>query len=343
MSKTLLRMLTIGLFIFLALGQLANRPQAFRANGENPAANPQGHKTTVEVTFDGLMVFQKVKDYDRYEVGIVDRADHEFKIIVGKHEINLKSAARFIKTKKELARMMTSISPLTLEVRSGSGMGSPKSADIWARDKKSCGRQQDTVAHENVEHAFDFCWIMDLEREFHGGRPLDLIPGKLKPIILLRHGELYTRFKYDQLEREESPDSKTWKPLGFVAETITLRVDLKQGEFLVLRNDNGAEAFRLPTAEGELDAAILNSPVKQYHRLMRKGGRDHSHFLYYYDLFSNVAPEEKVDIEPVTNGFSPINRFIHTDSLADQMRWIYTFDNQECGSAFLGLRTQPLK
>jgi hypothetical protein len=339
MLKTLLRMLTVGLFIFLALEPLANRPQAFHANREQRPSSPQSKKTTVEVSFDGLMVFAKVGDH--YEVGIVDRNDHKFSYTIGKHTVTAKSLAEYKKSQRDVVHLLTS-APWTLEVMSGSG--SPKATKIWARSNKPCNREQDTVPNENIDHAFDFCWIMDLEGEFHGGHELHLNAGKLKPIILLRQGELYTKYKYDQLEREQSPNSTSWNPYGFVAETVALRLDLDEGEYLILRNGKGEEAFRLPAGNGDTNAGIFNSPSKDYQFTMRARA-GHSHFLYYYDLFSNVSGNEKIDIRVKEDGFIPLNRFPQDrpKPRLDDAKRKDTFDNQSCGAIYLGLSDSPLK
>ena len=201
------------------------------------------------------------------------------------------------------------------------------------------------MAKEKSDHALDFCWIMDLESEFHGGQPLKLKQNVLKPIIVLNNGELYTKFKYDELEREQRPKSGSWNPYGFVAETLALKVNLRKGEHLVLSNGTGQEVFRLPSAKGDVIAGLYNSPPKHSKSMRASSAREPSHFLYYYDLFTNVAENEKVDIQPKQGGLKPLNPFPKPRpkrGLDDLVR-MFTFDNQECGAAFLGVSHDPLK
>jgi len=339
MSKTLLRTLMIALVMFAGLGPF-NLPQAFLAKPEPNAAGAKGKTTMVEVTFDGLMVFQRVGDH--YEVGILGKEtaiDHEFKYTIGKdkNKDKKKDKAR----KALVTQLMSSEDIWRLEVVNRSGR---KPADIKPREVKGCNRLQDTIdGHVDLEHVFDFCWITDLEREFHGGQTLTLKPGKLKPIIWLNNGELYTKYNYDELERENRPDGPTWSDLGFVTETVALRVDLQEDEYLVL-SAAGREVFRLPTPEGERNAGIFNAPRVKY-RTMKHGAREHSHFLYYYELFSNVAGGEKIDIRRKTPARRPLNRFYPDISYSapdDDVR-IRTFDRQACGSVLLGKSTGPLK
>jgi hypothetical protein len=324
--------------MFAGLGPF-NRSQVFLATPDLHSYEEQKKPTRVEVTFDGLMLFQKVGD--RYEVGIVDRSDHKFVVVVG-------NGTRNQEPQKPKTPRTTSGGHWTLQVVTDSvtGTPSPKPPHMLTRAVKGCDRLADSFEGEDLEHVFDFCWIMDLEREFNGNQPLTLKPGLLSPIIWLNQGLLYTKYKYDELKREQSPDG-TYSRFGFVAQTIALRVDLQEGEHLELRRADGSLSFCLPTVvDGEtvVDAAILNAPLKKYQSTHKRGGNDHSHFLYYYELFSNVNAQQKVDIWRKEKGRRPLNRWFLPDEhgFVDDIR-ILTFDSQACGAALLGLSTQSLK
>jgi hypothetical protein len=312
-------MLVIALLMFVGLG-LFNRSQAFLAT---PAySSVEARSITVEVTFDGLMVFRKVGDH--YEVGILDKdtaPGHDFRMVVGDHEFRSK---KFAAGKKWSLGVMTA-------------SGRPKAPDVTARHSKACNRIQDTMDDEDLDHVFDFCWIMDLEKEFNGNHELKLIKGKLKPIILLNNGELYTKYKYDQLNRRPRP-SGTSSNFGFVAETIALRVELEAGESLVLTIP-GEEGFKLE-AGGARHAGFYNAPpTMKYHRT-----REDSHFPFYYDLFKKENAGLGDDIEPTPGGRRPLNRYadLNPRSLDDTMRK-RTFDRQACGASFLGKSNDPLE
>lgn len=341
MSRKLFRILIVVLLLFVGWGA-SNRSQASLSTPANSPAVAK--KVTVEVTFDGLMVFRKVKGHfgaaDHYEVGVLDKdtaPGHVFTVIVGEHEL-LRS--------KKTTEMLGPGSNWSLNVITASGR--PKDPDIKARHPNSCNRWQDTMADEDLDHVFDFCWIMDLEKEFNGGHQFKLRKGKLKPIILLNNGELYTKFKYDQLSRQPRKlDPRTGRPqssgepsnFGFVAETIALRVELEPGEKLVLSNA-GNQSFTLEQ-NGEHHAGFYNGPPQtKYHR-----DREDSHFPYYYDLFEKEANVLGDDIKVTPGGRRPLNRFyqgLRSRSLDDKLKKA-TFDRQTCGASFLGESNDPLE
>jgi len=327
-------MLVIALLMFTGLGQPFNRPQAFRADAGNYSSPFQSSSTTVEVTFDGLMVFEKVGR--RYEVGILDATIAPF------HELRIKFGKTDLKP-EIIAKLINSKSHWNFEVIDSSNQSI--SSDIKARHKKDCKRLQDTTASEDLEHVFDFCWIMDLEREFHGDKPVPLKPGLLRPIIWLNNGELYTKFKYDELERQQKSANLQLKPiwdvrssLGFVAETIALRVDLREGERLALKVD-GMEVFSLKQ-NGERNAGIFYGPLLKNRPRGRRAMQTDSHFIHYYALSDDFATGEKVDIRPKEEErLRPLNRWFLPERefrLFDDEARMATFDDQACGGIFFG-------
>lgn len=328
MSKTLPRSLLIALLVFTGLG-LLNCSQTRPAPPDQPQA--QANKSpTVEVTFDGIMVFRRVGDH--YEVGILDKdtaVDHEFRIVVGDNVV----------PDNRIAQLMNSGNIWSLDVVDASGQ---KRSDIKSRQVKPCNRLQDTAAGQvDRAHLFDFCWIMDLEGEFHDGQTFDLIPGKLKPIIHLNNGELYTKYNFDELERAKG-HSTTYSDFGFVADMVALTVDLKDDERLVM-TVAGQEVFSL-TPNGVRSAGIFNAPKKN------DSMDTDSHFHYYYDLFRSVPESEKYDLRLVEesrrrhplNRYSPKDRSAKDFTALDDIR-IRTFDNQMCGAVLLGKSTDPLR
>jgi hypothetical protein len=317
------------------LGQRLDSPRAFTPEVANYSAPHQSTTNTVEVTFDGLMVFEEVNKHDEvekhYEVGVLGKEvadNHNFRIKVGKTELSED-------TIKELQAAKT---PLQLQVLTISGL--IKQPNIRARDKKSCKRWQDTAATEDLEHVFDFCWIMDLEQEFHGNQALHLKPHQLRPIIWLNNGELYTKYKYDELQRQQAPTGTDFSDFGFVAETIALRVELQTGEHLILRGPKGI-VFKLPTDAGERSAGFYNAPPEsKKHRPKGKRQRyEKSHFLNYYLLSDDFGDQEKVDIKrKEVDPRRPLNRWYYDSkfhAFGDDIR-IRTFDDQACGGIFLG-------
>lgn len=319
-----LHALVVGSLVLACLGPFTPS-QSLLALPETYSA--QAVPNTVEVTFDGLMVFRRVGNH--YEVGILDEntaINHELKVTIGETPI---SSAK-------LAKFLNSGNQWSLDVVSASGKKAP---DIKPRQNKQCSRLQDTKdGLVDIDHVFDFCWIMDLETEFHGGKALVLKPKKLKPIIKLNNGQLYTKYNYDELERVKG-HSTTYTPFGFVADMLALRVDLKDNEKLELTVGNQV-VFSL-TPNGERSAGIFNAP---------KGpDMGESHFRYYYNLF-DVPDSEQYDIRlwKEMKDRHPLNRYFGRQpsdkdfNAFDKLR-ILTFDNQMCGAVFLGKSADPLQ
>ena len=338
MSKKLIRLACLVLLMVLCLGPVP-QSHSFLAMPQDNSVAANARSITVEVTFDGIMVFRKVtKGKDHYEVGILDKStapDHEFSVFLDKKQMKPEVLQDFLK-KGNIWK---------LEIVTTSGTKDP---DIWERNKKDCNRQQDTTMFEDLDHAYDFCWIMDLETHFHN-QELKLSEGKLKPIIWLNNGELYTKFKYDQLQRKQYSDASTWSDFGFVAETLALQIKLRANETLRLRIEGTTEkVFELPK-DGSI-ASIFNAPpAKKYTKShnTRKTERkfEPSHFKYYYGLFPQIAHARKYDIQPKKDGLRPINRFQPSDRRYREFNDIRrrSFDNQACGTVLLGMSNDSLK
>jgi hypothetical protein len=276
------------------------------------------------------MVFRKVGNH--YEVGILDdktAIDHQFKISIGKSFV----------PKDKLTQFLNSGKPWNLDVMTASGK---KAHDIKPRQNKSCSRLQDTKdAEVDLDHVFDFCWLMDLETEFYDGKKLKMREGRLKPIIKLNNGELYAKYNFDELGRLKG-QSDAYSEFGFVADMIALRVDLKDGERLELTAGNEV-VFSLKPDEVR-NAGIFNAPMGP--------NMDEPHFRYYYNLF--VVPESeqyRIQLWDPMKGHHPLNRYfpgpIRKSSDPDfnpfnDIRDL-CFDNQMCGAVFLGKSTDPLR
>jgi len=323
---------TVGLSLFfLGCTKPTNQPSDTVKQTSSPA-EAQSDTTVVEVTFNGLMVFEKSKNDNDYEVGVIPEkigdfvTNHRFRVVSESGEqIDLTN------------QIMASGSPVVLEVVTEAGQTAP--VDISERHKKDCNRQADTGPIEDLEHAFDFCWIMDLEKDFHNGMPLTLNPNSFRPVIKLRNGELFVKYKYDELEKllpSEGGQTGQKQPLGFVAETIGLRVLLRRGDQLALKVD-GQTRFQLGNGHDK-QLQFYNEPINH------SPGAP-SHFPYYYHLFQGLTPNDKVDIavkEYELNGkaynLHPVNRWPNDEhrSFAFDLHE-KTFDDEACGGVFLGM------
>jgi hypothetical protein len=288
-----------------------------------------------EVTFDGIMIFQRHSDH--YDVGILDKTtapDHEFRIFVGDKSVEIKPDAAW---------------SLNVENKAGQVVRDPH---IDVVGPGNCDKLSQTTEHENPPHAYDFCWIIDLERDFHGGGKLKFANGvHLRPIIHLNNGELYTKYKYQPIEKLND-DTQASDKYGFVAETIGLIVTLNEDEDLVLRVKGTPgpqnEVFRLTKAAH--DASVFNAPPCEPPMKKDTSGKTGpSHFHYYHGIFSNWTAQDAYDDvrNDKYNPAIPLNAYKHEPCVKvaktpNEMR-NRTYDHELCGTAFLGVSSGTLQ
>lgn len=350
MSRTLSRLLFVSLFAFA--GALLINPSPGSRSTAGNSAPPQGVRV-VEVTFDGLMIFTEVVESGRrarFEVGILDPSTahgHELKII------RTKPASNFTDLKLP-SKLPSNNWRLEVKTEAG-GSTSPDIGILGTLD--GCRDRLSKTNDESwdFERAFDFCWVIDFEREFMGRRPISTRPGKLVPIIEMYNGQLYTKFKYDELVQELRPTTIE-RDYGFVAETVALQVRLLPDQKLVMTVPGGISLFEL-SEHGEA-AHILNIRDKRKSPPIKKKGPpvsegrcrpdEDTHFVSYYKLLHPAPSTLGADICRKENARRPLNRY-HRDrtapeklSLLEELRRI-TYDDYACGTVFLGISKNPLK
>lgn len=324
----------IALMLLFASSETINLPDAFSAKAqavasqkkEGSAAARKGtaaatkKKKTVTVEFDGLMVLRRVDNY--YELGVLDEKTaphHHFMVYENKKKV----------PPALISELMKSGSRWSLDIVSASGSPEP---DIKPRPGNPCNRALDTKANTKA-HAYAFCWIMDFENDFNGGKEVKMNAGKFKPIIRLNNGELYTKDKYPELTKDSA---KGCDDYGFVAETLALNIQLAGDQTLQLRVD-GKPAFTL-SKNGDR-ATLINGPHEHEEMEPIQRSRDAkcpppqddppSHFLYYYNLFN--APRHDIYNKP--DAKLPVNP-------KPQVK--ITVPRQACGIVYLGVSSGPL-
>ncbi len=343
MSSTLKMTLIIALVMFCSSGKITGLPVTLATYGDHGASET----SKVTVTFEGLMVFHDEKG-GGYELGILqDAPDHKF-------TIKVEPAPRG-RSVADVDRFKKLGNSWLLEVRGSSGELRTRSVSL--REKGHSGRLTDSLRGQS-----DFSWIMDLESSELHSRALNLVPDKLGPIIHLRNGDLYTKYKADLLERKQGVGE--FSPFGFVAETVALEIHIQRGERLVLKVANAGkegEIFELsydPLVSYRV--AIANTPIR---RTQEPG--EPSHFHLYYDLFSDVSAEEEYEIrvkEPREHAFNDqphleVEPTASTEYFDARVRgpaprdlriasWItsprFTCCGLECNPVLLGKRANPL-
>jgi hypothetical protein len=286
-----------------------------RENAEPSVAKP----STIEVTFEGLMILHRQAS-GLYEIGIlIPEIAHKHTFIIKKDGEKIENLSYYVSLGMNWV----------LEVIRPSGEQSRVGMSL--RNRGHSKRFPD-----NSKGQFDFSWAVDLEGpEFHN-RLLTLEGGKLKPIIQLPNGELYTKYKSPFVQRQTGPKGP-FLDFGFVAETTALKVDLQPGEELVLRveKDGPDEViFRLPYGSPH-QVAIHNPPDPPDKPI------EVSHFKLYYGLFSNVPEGEHFDFKLKKPKQQPFNEYPLQTIYGDQARrWV---DSLPCGLGLLGKRTARLE
>jgi hypothetical protein len=311
------------------------------------AAISTSRSATIEVTFEGLMVFHKEQG-DRYEVGILSTAaapGHEFHIMIDGKDV-------------DFAQPSSPAEKWILEIRKVTGGPSEVGGGrTILRSKGHSGRLKD-----NVFGQWDFDWAVDLESNQFHDRPLDLIPGQLTPIIHLPYGELKTKYKTPMVQRQKGKKG-TFLDFGFVTETTELDVQLRVDEEMVLRVANPEKVIFKRAFGTFRRVAISNARPSEPHasdsksksgRLSRqsnnvdlcKPGNEPeppSHFTLYYNLFKGIEDGEKYDFKVKCPLDFPFNVYpIDMKSMDYHKAWI---GSMPCGKILLGQRdtTNPLK
>lgn len=282
---------------------------------------------TVNINFEGMMVFHKYQD--EYEVGIVDRSialKHELSVLL--NEANLFEE----QLSKRGSRRLSEI--LRFDVKKHGVLRK----DIGVMKEGHGGKR----LQDDEDGQFDFDWLFDFEgKELHRdrvkdcgqGRELRMEPNKMELIIRMSYGRLYTKYKIAKLKRTRGtrPDNSDF---GFVAESVTCQINLKPHEELV-GSFQGQEAS-IPYEAGKTTNIDICNVIPL------KDRSTESHFRHYYRLFPDLyaLPEEQYEIELADPPVLPHNHYpLPYPTKSRPM----TVGDYPCGGILLGTRTQELK
>ena len=278
----------------------------------------------VVVLFSGLLVFHFNKAKGSYEVGVVEQeGEHGHKFCIQQKG-----------TRNPVCR--ADLEPglgtkWTLSVNHTRG-GSPRALGHNGQ------RRPD---HE--EGQFDFDWIVDLEgSEFHN-KQLELRPGKLKPIIQLPKGELFTVYKSPDMLRWRGAKPSTPPVFGFVSETIGLRLTLRKNEVMRLTDDKtGAEILRVdyaPPSPGGCNELIEFNNVRKPTPMGGHPPAGPSDFSMYYPLFEGIDEKDKFDFD--MNPGQPTHP--EPAIVKNPLPKYKTCCDLKCTAILLSKRTKPLE
>lgn len=286
----------------------------------SPALN--GEREVV-VLFSGLLVFHFNKEKNSYEVGVVAPAAHGHKFCIQR------KGAPFPLCREDLAPALGD--KWTLSISNSPG-GKPRAIGHGGQRR---------VDHE--EGQFDFDWIVDLEGpEFHN-KQLELIPGKLKPIIQLPKAELFTMYKSPDMLRWQGTKPDKPPVFGFVSETIGMRVTLKPKEVMLLTDDKtGAEILRVdyaPPSPGGSNELIEFNNVRKPTPMGSHPPAGPSDFSMYYPLFEGLDDKDKFDFD--INPGKPTHP--EPAIVKNPLPKYKTCCDLKCTAILLSKRTEPLQ
>ena len=255
---------------------------------QQPQQRQQTDQIETVITFNGLLVFRPDQINKVCEVGVLHTRDHAHP-----HFLQIE-----IEPDPDTGTGKKTLDPELLEsyVRAGNikwrldvvRNGQPASAGIVVDEGIPANRR--AAEGQNKE---DFGWIVNIESgEFHSG-PLVRTPRKLKPILLLSKGELFTRCMTDMIDVKQGPNTRL--NFGYIAGAIGLRLKPADGDMAILyfRDQHGmpTEIFRLPNINNTSYAVSIRNTPRQ--------GPSGGHFHLFYDrLFQGVGPNQRFDILP---------------------------------------------
>ncbi len=228
----------------------------------------------VIVKFEGLMVFHRCRSTNLYEVGILQNATG--------HKLSISYA--------QSGESNTTIPDW--RIAQLKGVNKHWELDLIDTETSTPRREPHipTGSHQNRHdlmpdgRQFDFSWIIDLEsEEFHGPIMHPININALNPILHLGNGTLSTHSKTVRLDRRRG--AKSYERFGFIAETIALCLEFREGEKVVLKvKDSDEEVFHLEHSPGATYRVnIVNSSGPAH-----PGDPDHFQ-LYYEHLFPNIV------------------------------------------------------
>ena len=254
-------------------------PTTTNSNGnQNSASSSQAtaaEDMEVTILFSGLMVLNKKSNGD-FEMGILAdedvKKDHMFCV-------RQASASKVICRDGDMDKMGVAWS-FTLD------SPTQTSVELLGGDSPRPQRRPD-----DEKGQYDFNWIVNFDGPGFHDKPLEVEPGHLNPIIQLPKGQLFTRHKsYDFVRTKgETPENGAY---GFVAETTGLRLTLRPGQELFLKDADGKKILSVPYAPPH--AWGPNSEIISFTNV-RPVLSEHSDFHMYYKLFPDLKKSEYYD------------------------------------------------
>lgn len=295
---------------------------------------------TIDISFEGMMVFHMLDDEDECEVGIVCRDDHEFSVELPPTSYSGPSLSEHVRTCRIGGMCMNGTAAERLEfyVRKTANKKRMRGVTIFKKGRNKL--RSDSIDKGKK----DFDWIMDFEGDEFHGQELKMHPNKFHTIIRISKGELSTKHKIAKLRRTQG--SNPYNPeFGFVTETVRCQVlvDPAKHEFVVKFRGND---YPVACSEGEtVCISVRNAPCGYYTATQKDASAGHyeSHFRHYYDLFQNIPSDDQFDIQLKYPYEFPRNHYpLSAFRKSEVQKGMATVGDYPCGPILLGKRKQPL-
>jgi hypothetical protein len=234
---------------------------------------------TVIVSFSGLIVFNPILA-GGYEAGVLIEG------IAPGHHLEV----RDVKGDKVKLDTLTKGETWSLSITNSSTGVTATRIKPDLKDRKK----------DDWEGQYDSRWLIDLYNDLHPDLPLEVEPGRLNPIIRLKDGVLYSRYKTDFMQRvkgvakgkakAKAKQKRAGEEYGFFAENAALKLEVPQGEKLVLEKEGPGTKRTIY----EWPYVYRPEPFEIWIKNIRDPKRPHSDksdFRLYYKIFKKEVPE----------------------------------------------------
>lgn len=247
-------------------------------------ARPEALTTPIEtiIIFNGLMVFRHDQDNRVCEVGVLHTRDHAQPHIL---QIEIRTDTETLTLDSDLLEQYVQAGNIRWKFEVVRG-GQPAPPGIAV----NTAIPPDRHSPPQGSNPIGFGWFINLESgEFHSN-PLARTPGKLKPIITLTKGELFTRCLTDSIDVKQGPNTRF--DFGFIAGAAGLKLTPADGDTAILYftdpQNRPTEIFRLTD--------LNRVAYKVFIRNTPRSGPASGHFHLFYDrLFQGIGGNQRFD------------------------------------------------
>lgn len=263
-----------------------------------------------KIIIDGLFVFCLNPKKRQLELGVYEFADeHNFSIRINKR---MRETDDLVGEKWEIKppRSGSHLQDISIKVKNRPSdvelyQNAALGEEVFRSDPTTLGE----INPEDYENKCDFRWVIDLEGERYHNRKLARIPGTLTRRIRIPNGVVSTYEVGPRVVKMAFPEAaklaKRSLPLDRCYVASQVAVDLvadSPEEQVVIAYSNGAPDKRnkltlTPSDDFYYEILLHNNCQRD-----SPDDRHFSDFQHYYNVFSGVAADERIDFAPFASG-----------------------------------------